>query len=138
MKTCRLIFAALLLFGVSLAAFSSASAKTNNNLGTSKKHHHKKPVFQYYLVFTIGSDTYEVHGTGGQFSGTLNWGYEACIAHRLYIGSPPTPTATGTYSYNTTTGVMSINCTGVNFGTGSVTYSGMVSYDSSPIPLTCN
>jgi hypothetical protein len=138
MKTYKLIGAAMLLFVLSLAIFNVTNAKTNNKIDNGKKRHHKKPQFQYYLEFTTASGRYEVHGLGGQFSGNLNWGYEACINDTLHIGGVGTP-ASGTYSYNTTTDVMSVNCTGVNFGRGVVTYSGPVTaYDSSPIDLRCD
>jgi hypothetical protein len=139
MKTFKLIMAATLLLGLTLVIFNVTSAKTKSKTTASKKHHHKKPVDQYYLVFVSGGNTYEVHGIGGEFSGNLNWGYEACIGDKLYLGGTGLP-ATGTYSYNTTTDVMSVNVTGVNFGgLGTVTYSGPTSdYDSSPIDIVCN
>lgn len=124
MKTSKLIGAVSLLLALTLVTFNVTSAKTNNKIGTSKAHHHKKPVVQYYLVFTAGSTKYEVYGTGGQFAGNIHSVYASCGG-----GSGA---ATGTYSYNTTTLVMSVTVT------SPVVYSGPVSaFDSSPITLTC-
>jgi hypothetical protein len=134
MKTSKLILAALLLLGLVLITPNGSSAKVKGKIGTIKKHHHAKPVVQYYLVFPGSGGTYEVNGRGGQFSGTVSVSYEACVGGHLKIGG----TASGTYSYNTTTGVMSVNVTDTPTGSTLVSYSGPVSsYDSSPIDLGC-
>jgi hypothetical protein len=135
------LFTILLLgvFMLPVLSISShaTSANTKDKIGTSKKHrHHKKAVDQYYFVFYAeGGGTYEVRGSGAEFSGTITSAYEACVGH-LIVGG----TASGTYSYNTSTDVMTIDVTDTPTGSTEVNYSGKVpsyDYDSSPITVVC-
>jgi hypothetical protein len=138
MKTSKFICAALLLFGLVLIIFKTTNAKTTGKISANKKHHHKKAVIDYYFVFVpAGEGSYEAKGSGGSGSGTISQAYEAC-APGLVIGG----TASGTYSYNESTEVMTL--TNVKYtptGGTEVEYSGSVSssnYGNSPIVLSCS
>ncbi len=136
------LFSIMLLgvFMLPLLSISShaTSAKTKDKIGTDKKHrHHKKAIdITYFIFYTGGGGPYEVVGFGSSTSGTISQYYQACAC----MGFDGAGTASGTYSYNATTEVMTINAYATPSECTEVHYSGTVpfgDYSSSVIPIGC-
>jgi len=135
MKTQKTIKAVMLFVAIFVLTLSTIEAKSRFSHPLKKeKSHHKMVEIYFEVQQPSSSNIFVITGRGSATSGTLS-GYEIGCVNEVIDASG---TATGTYSYNSSTGVMSLNGTVTPYGQSAFTVFGSpIQFSSSQISINC-
>jgi hypothetical protein len=125
-----LVFACILIFN-----FTTISAKTKSPTRHVKIHPRKKLLQIYFEVQEpSSSNIYVLIGRGTALSGSIDTYEIGCVNGVIDAAG----TSTGTYSYNSSTGVMSLDGTVTPHGQSPFTVLGPpIEYSGDPISINC-